>query len=349
MPIFDVGSGQSMLFPLPLKGYGWISIEGWSADGCSLLVDAAGSEHLVNIVTGVRRRLFGDTRQRLSSPDGEWIAAESRGGREELWQISVSRADGSEPASIIAEGQWWGGLIGWTGDSRKVVYEIQEEGLPGKGVRALYAVDVNSLEQCLIARVTEPLERWEDLYLANVASCEQVSLSLSGSLERVARWVETSISPGYRYMALLLGELQQGGDGHGINPFSFLVVDMETGREQLVLELEGEFWVSEYWAWSPDGTELVLAGDLSEGDGVYVVESATGRRYKLDIGLAFFPAWSPDGRFLALQSLNHGSFLYDLQAETILPLPAEFAPATYPRQQWLLWSPRISYGSGACR
>jgi len=351
VPIFDAGSGQRVLFPLQDFRAG-ISIEGWSADGCALFVDgyySGQSEYLVNVVTGSRRRLLGDTWQRLFSPDGEWIAATSRGyekpGREGLWrEISVSRVDDSELASLVAEGWCW--LVGWTDDSRKVVYEIQEEGRPGQGVRALYAVDVNSLEQCLIARVPEPLERWEDLYLANVASCERIPLALSGSLE-MARWVVMSSSPGYRYMALFLGEQQQGGDGRAIDPSLFLVVDMETGQEHIVLE--GEFWISDRWAWSPDGTELVLVGDLLEGDGVYVVETATGQRHKLDIGLAFFPSWSPDSRFLALQSLDNGSFLYDLQAETVIPLPAEFGPVAHLQQQRLIWSPRKSYGSGTCR
>ncbi|MBN1483809.1 MAG: PD40 domain-containing protein [Chloroflexia bacterium] len=351
VPIFDAGSGQSVLFPL--KGFrAGTSIEGWSADGCSLFFDASysgESEYLVNIVTGVRRRLLGDTWQRLFSPDGEWVASTSRDyqkpGQEGQWmEISVARADGNEPASLITEGWCW--LIGWTDDSSKVLYKTQEEGIPGQGVWSLYAVDVNSLEQCLIARVPEPLEHWEDLYLANVASCERIPLALSGSLES-ARWVMISGSPGYHYIALFLGEQQRGGDGHAIETSSFLVVDMETGQENIVLE--EKFWISDHWAWSPDGTRLVLVGDLLEGDGVYVVETATGQRRKLPIGLAFSPSWSPDGRFLALQSLAHGSFLYDLQAETILPLPAEFGPFTHPQQQRLLWSPRISYGSGACR
>jgi hypothetical protein len=81
IPIFDIGSGQSVQFPL--QGFSAGAPEGWSADGCFLLVSGryleGWSMYLVDIETGVSHPLLpdGSYLQVLFSPDGKWVAYES--------------------------------------------------------------------------------------------------------------------------------------------------------------------------------------------------------------------------------------------------------------------------------
>jgi len=351
IPIFDIGTGQSA--QLPLMGFSsLVNIRGWSADGCFLVVSGQSIEGegrptcLVNVETGISRPLPDDARQVLFSPDGEWIAYAFTGYDAEgypdprLGRVSVARADGSAPASLLAEGL--SGLRAWTDDSRKLVYWIGEGGQIEEGV---YAVDVDSMEQCLISRMPYPLERWEDLYLADVASCERIPLPFSGSLGN-ADSVAVVHAPGYRYVALFPRESGGGGD-FSFDALSLLVLDTKTGKAYTVFD--EPFQASNFWTWSPDGTALVLEADFQDEWGVYLVEAATGQKRKLDAGTASAPSWSPDGRLLAFHSLDSGPFIYDLETGAITTLPTEFGYRRTPQGVPFYWSPRMSYGSGACR
>ncbi len=349
IPIFDLGSEQGFFLPLQENRTG-SSVLGWSSDGCSIVVSDYSREHpeqLVNVVTGMNGlQLPGDTGQVLFSPDGKWIAYASIGYAEgypdpRLGQVAVLHADGNEPI-LLAEG--WTRLDSWTNDGRKVLYWLQKEGRPEQGIQELYAVEVDTMARCLVARVSEPLLRWEDLYLADVTSCEQVSLPLSGELEG-ADWVTVRYAPGHRHVALFLG--RSGGGDFAFAPSSFLMVDTKTGEARWVFE--GAFTVSNFWAWSPDGEALALVADFQEDWGVYLVEAATGQRHRLDVGSAYAPSWSPNGRWLAFQSYEIGPFLYRLETEETIHLPLEFGYHRAPVALPLLWSPRTFYGEGACR
>lgn len=343
IPIFDVGSGQSAQIPLP--GFDRAYIRGWSTDGCFLIVTGyfSGGEawYLVNVETGMSRYLDNTCGVKFS-PDGKWMAYASC--EEPCSSLYVVRADGSEPAKLVAE--CIEGLRGWTDDSRKVLYLLQE----GKRFEdyGVYAVDVDSMERCLVSREPEPLERWEDLYLADPISCKRIPLALSISPEMVDR-VDMRPAPGYRYLALFLGKGKWFGE-FDTGFFQFLIVDLKTSEERIVIE--EPFVMSNFWDWSPDGTRLVLVADLPDEGGVYLVEAATGRRRRLNIEPGTSPSWSPDGRWLSFQSLKgeplHIPFIYNLETETITYLPSEFG---YPfwAPDPLLWSPRLFYGSGACR
>ena len=345
IPIFDVGSGQSAV--LPLEGFSeLVNILGWSADGCCLVISGRSLEGegrsacLVNVATGVSRPLPDNIRQVQFSPDGEWIAYSSTGydadgyPDPQLGRISVSRVDGSE-LIVLATG--WTGLNGWTNDSRKVLYWIKGGEQTEEG---LYAVDVDSLERCLIVHNPVPLERWEDIYLADVASCEQIALPLAGSLGAADR-VVVQYAPGYRYIALFPRKGEGGGD-FVFGALSLLMMDTKTGEVYTIFD--EPFLMSNFWAWSPDGTALVLVADE-----VYLVEAATGQKRRLDVGSADAPSWSPDGRLLAFHSLDNGPFIYDLETGEVTALPVEFGYRRTPQGVPFHWSPRISYGNEACR
>jgi len=89
--------------------------------------------------------------------------------------------------------------------------------------------------------------------------------------------------------------------------------------------------------WSPDGA-LVACTGYQPGDlgwGVYLLETATGRRVRLDAGEgnARSPAWSPDGKELVFEG-NAGGFykLYRMAvpAASLPPLPEEEGEAGPP-------------------
>ena len=96
--------------------------------------------------------------------------------------------------------------------------------------------------------------------------------------------------------------------------FSLFVWDAALGRELLNLDLPSGYSAS--LALSPDGSRVavatvaVLERHTWRASSVRVWETATGRelfsRHGLHTGSNFLPAWSPDGRYLAI---NPGSSL----------------------------------------
>lgn len=110
--------------------------------------------------------------------------------------------------------------------------------------------------------------------------------------------------------------LRSGPDGREI-----VAVDVETGEERRVLPLgegQGDF------TWSPDGTEMMVPTRVRSDGGTWVEL----RRYFLGSGYHIVvavvdgirnPAWSPDGRRVAMDALLPGTTelgLYVLEDET---------------------------------
>ena len=117
--------------------------------------------------------------------------------------------------------------------------------------------------------------------------------------------------------------LRAGPDGREI-----AAVDVETGEERRVLSIsegEGDF------AWSPDGTEMLVPARV-QSEGTSGVEL---RRYFLGSGHHVVvttveteirePAWSPAGRWVALQTLLPGTdrlrlFVLDIETGEMMPV-----------------------------
>jgi dipeptidyl aminopeptidase/acylaminoacyl peptidase len=125
--------------------------------------------------------------------------------------------------------------------------------------------------------------------------------------------------------------LRVGPDGREI-----VAIDVETGEERRLLPLsdrQGDF------AWSPDGTEMVVPTR-----GVAGVEL---RRYFLGSGhhvavtsveaVLRVPSWSPDGRWIALQAYIPGTTrlrVFVLEIETGELLPVDLRPGEPGAMTW---------------
>jgi Tol biopolymer transport system component len=96
---------------------------------------------------------------------------------------------------------------------------------------------------------------------------------------------------------------------------------------------------------------LGFAGQSSDEYGAYRVNLETGEIDRLEPGFSqsvWNPSLSPDGAKLSFTD-QAGRGVYDFNTQGIIHLPPDI-PLTDPLQnRWSLsWSPRISYGPGAC-
>jgi len=351
IPVYDLGTRRSV--PLPFsRPANTVFIEDWSPDGCQLIVSPKPSgqvaSYLLNVVTlEVEPFTIQAYDSMLYSPDGEWLAYVDDQGDDSPrpGNVYLLNIDGSKHVQLTDDAKRHR-LDSWSHDSLKVLYWTQQQGSPGNGTQELRAVNIHTREQCVIARFHEPLSQWEDLYLADVDSCRQISLPYSGSLEKAA-YVGLIYSPGHRYVAIILEPIGGGGD-FVIYGRLFL---LDTKTKNVYPVGDGGMYLSNFLAWSPDGTILVLVATFdgqTENGPVYLVNAETGSIQALDIESAYAPSWSPDGQMLAFQSTtpDKGPFIYYPQTKEVVDLPIGFGDYMMGP---LLWSPRMSYNPEACR
>lgn len=276
------------------------------------------------------------------SPTGDWIAytaiTETNGSFEET--LGLIRPDGSQK-TIVDTGEFYA-ISGWLPDGQTLIYRATSgavQPIPHK----FYAVDVSSLERCLIASFPYPLKHWEDLYLADIDTCQPFQVTYSHPLEHATIWV--GHSPQQPYMYVIVYEIPEGGD---FAPGVALFVRNSATADSYSFQNEDLLFSD--LAWSPDGSHFVLTAAYldeysADGSRIYLVDSATGvaQTLALQHGSAF--SWSPDGHLLALQTEgSDDQSLYNLSTKEIIPLPTGFGDWFSP----LKWSPREFYGPGAC-
>jgi Tol biopolymer transport system component len=90
------------------------------------------------------------------------------------------------------------------------------------------------------------------------------------------------------------------------------LMDPDGGNLQLVTEGWGE-----YCDWSPDGQRIVYAAAPDGGSydlWISALDGSAPIRLTDLPGTEFFPAWSPDGRFIAFEHLDEGIWLYSPDA-----------------------------------
>ena len=348
LPVFDLGTNQQKLFPQQLIT-GDVDVWGWTPDGCSLLVSSANYAqkiYAINIVTQETTVLpvpASNPMQYLMpylmrySPDGKWIAYSTR-----FSGLYLVRADGSEIIPLANRNELNYFFRSWTSDSQKVLFRASHNNVGTNKVRESYTVDIHLREVCLVARIPQPLERWEDLYLAKTTDCQQIKLPYPGPVEG-ANYVRVVYSSNSRYMIVLLAEnLEIAYEG-----VRLFLLDTKTGTMHALQDKE--FSLSGM-GWSSDGdTFAFTASYASEQDQqaphlLHLVDTLTGVVQILEIEGGTNPSWSPDDSLLALQLKSESAIIYNLDTKEILYLPDVFNARSR-----LLWSPRMVYGPGACQ
>ena len=106
--------------------------------------------------------------------------------------------------------------------------------------------------------------------------------------------------------------------------------------------------------WSPDSTQIAFSTYFEAIPGVYLIDSAGGEAVLLfERQYVNGLAWSPDGRWLALNSMvepsfTHDLFLYDLDSDELIRLTEtttiHFSPEWYPLGQYLIFQGFLADG-----
>lgn len=349
IPVFDLRANQQQVFPQHLV-IGDIDVWGWTPDGCSLLISRANyaqEVYAINIATQETTVLpvFAPYAMKYS-PDERWIAYstfDKLEGNPHLSDVYLVRPDGSETITLASDNELNYYSLSWTRDSQKVLFWASSHSNETHKVRELYAANIYSSELCLVARVPEPLERWEDLYIARIEDCQQIELPYTGPVER-ANQVNVSYSPNNRYVTIFLAEIFEIAFD-GVRVF---LLDLETGS---MYELQEKEFSLSGMDWSSDGATFAFTGSYANEQDplaphlLHLADASTGTVQILEIeGGATHPSWSPDNNLLALQLKSEAAVVYNLVTKEILYLPDVFS-ARSPLQ----WSPRMVYGPDACR
>jgi dipeptidyl aminopeptidase/acylaminoacyl peptidase len=142
-----VGGGQPHSLTPPEQ---FVSSLTWSPDGTSIAYSAS---HMTGFMATYNSRIYvvpasgGTPRVVVDrpgmnvnprySPDGQWIAFTSTGGRAEMvsiWGLHTARAAGGETRNLSATHESWAGDYLWMADSRSILL-LPEEGAARRGAR----------------------------------------------------------------------------------------------------------------------------------------------------------------------------------------------------------------------
>lgn len=313
----------------------WIHPHAWSPDGARILAyfsDAART--LVDERTGDRYRaghlvlvsVEDGSVQRLRtwreksfpatasfSPDGRFVAfdfAQGDGGssRHDIFFIGLDSGEETRVVSHPADDR----LMGWSSDGSRLLFVSDRTSR-----RALWALEITdgkpADEPAVVRAGFDGLPIGFDangnFYFGVPASTNDVRLTKLDAMGTGVAEGPVPVSPGFVGATSRSDWARDGsklvyGVGAGSGPWAFAIYSPATGEERII-DPQPPFRPDSRMAGprlSPDGTQLLVAGDGSEeGYGIYVVNVATGaarRIVRVDPAEGLNQlAWSPDGRW----------------------------------------------------
>jgi Tol biopolymer transport system component len=291
--------------------------EDWSSDGNSLLVwlqkkDGTMQIAVIDTRDGSARilaTLHSNPLRMAFSPDGNWVAYDAPSNEGSLERdIYLIRTEGGERVGLVEQaGNDF--LLGWVPEEDRILLASDrtgrlaawtlrlEDGRP-KGVPELIRDEIPPIEDCWITRGGSfyygYVEWTNDVYVAELdplagALRKPVKLISHVGFQTSARW-----APDGQHLAYAFGQ------GREPDPFVLAIRDFSSGREErfrLSLGRLGGHAFEPHWSF--DGRSLLALGRSQAGDGLYRIDSQTGRFQPVLVGpidqYMEWPVWSADG------------------------------------------------------
>lgn len=362
IPIFDLGAGKLTWLPTAKPVH---RVLGWSPDGCHVAYMTSSSVQrrqvrVVSVATAEDWILplpsppaLGTQWVRLCwSPTGEWIAyglvhdSPERG-------IYLIRPDGSQSIRLTGSPDTHARpgpdeLHGWSADGTEVLYwantRVPSRGVYGR-VSELRMLNVDSLEERVVAHVSKPLESWEDLIITDVNTLERVRLDLPGEPQD-ANIVQLFPTPDLRYFAVFI--ISDDQDQYWVKQLHWVDVRNGSSRAIQTAGFLRRYTVGQ----SPDGTHLAFRAvgfdeESADSAWIYVFDLQTGEVSGLageQVMPGEAPRWSPDGTMLSYVD-SQGTAIYHFETREVAYLPADAWNVDW----YADWSPRMAYGPEACQ
>ena len=363
--VYDVGGGKLLWIPTDKPVYRVLE---WSPDGCyatyvSGTPESGGTLHLLSINSMEDRQITSilpgpETATWLNlrwSPTGEWIAY-SRDTEVPVSEIYLVRPDGSE-SHQLTNNEYADVLHDWTSDGRQLIYwsfRPAQDASDYEGTYELNALDIATREKHTVARFTQQQERWSDLVITDINTLQPVELDWPDELQGdFGVSIELYWTPDFRYFVVMpyVSWFEGAYDSLGLY---WIDVAGTQVRAIGLNEDEQLFFASPV---SPDGHWSVLltvsySADKGKRWHAYLLDMRNGETVSIardqEDSILQFPHWSPDSTMLSyrvdMYGAEPGVYIYYLEAREAARLPGVFSESLFTP----LWSPRISYGLGAC-
>jgi dipeptidyl aminopeptidase/acylaminoacyl peptidase len=270
------------------------------------------------------------------SPDGQYLAMEVAHDPEGISRsvVVIERSSGRAWCPFDQPERCWGSFWDWTPDNQMLFYPSGEQ--PGDIVRNFWLVDISTGKYQALDLPTHPRHGYSLVYNASISSDGSVlaySITYAEKEEEISEIWTMRMDGGKQLVRRMQGvvnvrtlQFSPAGDQliyvYQSEPGQFLPSELwllnadGSGAKLLAADLAESGELCFRPAWSPDGryvafvqldkpitfdgTYVILAWS-----NVYVVDTITGQVARLSAfekREATYPAWSPDGRFVAFVS-----------------------------------------------